>query len=256
MAQAGGDRRRAVSARAAWRRHRRHALHRRRNGDHRRHPRHPARPAGRPPRLWPARADVARDARPHRPHSAGKPDPLDLPAEAARAARQRQDGAQHHALHHRGQVPRKRLCHQRLDRSGAVHPARGEALHPVHQPRRIDRAAPWRHRRRQRHRQLHGEEARRHRHLQDARRLEQARACRLSDPGAHARRHRHRHRPSSWRADPCASLRHLWRGAAHRARGRAASPVASDRGRRRSPHHAALRASAAWAAPKSCRPPC
>ena len=38
----------------------------------------------------------------------------------------------------------------------------------------------WRHRRRQRHRQLHGEEARRHRHLQDARRLEQARACRLS----------------------------------------------------------------------------
>ena len=51
----------------------------------------PARPAGRPPRLWPARADVARDARPHRPHSAGKPDPLDLPAEAARAARQRQD---------------------------------------------------------------------------------------------------------------------------------------------------------------------
>ena len=114
----------------------------------------------------------------------------------------------------------------------------------------------WRHRRRQRHRQLHGEEARRHRHLQDARRLEQARAFRLSDPGAHARRDRHRHRPHPRRADPCAPLRHLWRGAAHRARGRAASHVAPHRGRRGPPHHAALRASAAWPRQASCRPRC
>ena len=51
---------------------------------------------------------------------------------------------------------------------GALDPPRGQALHPIHQPGRARRAPARRHRRRQRHRQLHGEEAAGDRHLQDA----------------------------------------------------------------------------------------
>ena len=75
-------------------------------------------------------------------------------------------------------------------------PPRRRPLHPIRQLRRADRAAARRHRRRQRHSELHGEEARDHRHLQMSRRAEPARARRLFPPGpaAVARRHRHRAR--------------------------------------------------------------
>ena len=133
----------------------------------------------------PKRADVARDARPHRAGAAGQPDPLDLSREAPRGDA---------ATTRRRSTPRASPS-----RPSSPKAALPSTIGPIPRPRSaarstrftqfislvgLDRALARRHRRRQRHRQLHGEEARGHRHLQDARRLEPARACRLSDPGA------------------------------------------------------------------------
>ena len=236
---------RARSARSARRRDRQPAHHRRGQRHHRRHPRRSARPARRSSRLWAEAADVARDAGAHRAVAARQPDSLDLSPEASRGARVRQGGAQGGAPGHREQVPAKRLRHPRLDRSRAVAPPRRRPLHPIRQLCRADRAPARRHRRRQRHSELHGEEARDHRHLQMSRRVEPARARRLSPPGAAAGARRHRHRPRHRRAYAFADRRALCRRAADHARGRAASAAAAHRRARRPAHHGAVRALAA-----------
>ena len=111
-----------------------------------------------------------------------------------------QAGAQGGAPRHRERIPAKRLRRPRLDRSRALAPPRRRPLHPIRQLRRADRAAARRHRRRQRHSELHGEEARDHRHLQMSRRAEPARARRLFPPGPAAVARRHRHRAGHRRA--------------------------------------------------------
>ncbi len=186
--------------------HRRYAHHRRGQAHHRRNSRPAAGPPRRPAGLWTESADVARHAHPHRPRAAGEPDPLDLPAEASGRRGPGQARADRGAERDQRRLPRKRLRHSRLDRPRAVDPPRRAALHPIHLLRRADGALARRHRRRQRHRQLHGEEARRDRHLQMPRRLEPPRAQSLSAPGLHARRSRHRARARHRRAHARRSL--------------------------------------------------
>ena len=193
------------------------------------------------PKLLMSRETLAKTG----PGAARQPHPLDLPGETPRLARERQGGARRRPCRHREQVSASRLRHPRLDRPRAVSAPRGRPLHPIHQLRRADGAASWRHRRRQRHPELHGQEARDHRHVQMPRRRKPSRSRRLSDPGASADRYRHCHRASHRRTDAGHPCGRLWRCAAHHACHGAAPLAAPDRVARRAAHHGAVRAMAA-----------
>ena len=225
--------------------------------DHRRHPRHPARPARRPPRLWPAGADVARHARPHRACPAREPDPLDLPLEASgraaattgwrstpRGSPSRPSSPKAALPSPIGPIPRPRSA-ARSSASPSSSASSGLAALLLGGIGVGNAIGSYMAKKRQVIATFKTLGA-----------LEPARARRLSHPGADARRSRHRPRARARRAHPCFAVGDLWQRPAHRARRRAASSVAADRCRRRPPHHAALRASAAWAAPASCRRQC